>query len=304
MVGLSMIPLIASFVLAAATPAASSPGYARFCSGAQTETETQLKKINDDQRKRFPVQQSDAFIVEAATRAIRAANLKSMSDLTSLSIAVRYYGVVTGRGPFAPDEAILFRTEGDKGPTYAVVTFDNSGKAKAVRAASKTEVEQILTFGRVMASYMLFNDLTSSDAIIPRRGCLMAFREQFYALPEVLPEVSAAIRTKSAQDPALLDRVQKSLDRYIATAQASDGAAAAIARRTLQSIGPSPTISILYRDRDRILGTTAEYDVIRLDGKKRAYAMFDVDKNNKSTLGPMPICLVGDMSCGAFYSWP
>src|ERR1700687_2939511 len=98
MLSIRTIPLLASLVLFATSPApAASPGYVRFCSGAQSETEAQLNTINAEQRKRFPVAQSDSVIVATALRAMRASNIDSLNGLTTASLAVRFYGVVTGR---------------------------------------------------------------------------------------------------------------------------------------------------------------------------------------------------------------
>jgi hypothetical protein len=200
-----VIGLVAVFVIGVqSVAAADSHGYVRFCTAAQRETESQLKAINDSQRKRFPVQESDAKIVETATQAIGAANLWSTDLSAPVTLAARFYGEVTGRGPFAPDEAMMFRVNRKDGASHVVVTFDQTGKAKAVRLATLTEVEWILNFGRVMPPYMLFNDLTASDTVIPRYGCGMAFREQIYALPEVLPEALNAVHAQPAEDPVLL----------------------------------------------------------------------------------------------------
>jgi hypothetical protein len=99
--------------------------------------------------------------------------------------------------------------------------------------------------------------------------------------------------------------VRQSFQRFIANTNVSKGGDAAITRQTLKTIGPSPAIVVIYRDRDRLLNSPAEYDVIRLSGnEKHAYALFDVDANGKSTLGPTAICVVGDTRCAKFYEWP
>jgi hypothetical protein len=307
MFGLSLIPLFASFVLATPSSAPSpepSPYYVQFCSGAQSDTDAQVEARNTAQRKGLPVQEADAMIIDSATRAIQSSKLPSMKSLKSISIAVREFGIWTGHGPRPPDEGILFRIESDSGVSHVLVTFDKTGRVKNVRLATNTEVSTVFEFGQSSAAYMLFNDLTASDSIFPRKGCEAVFREQFYTLPEVLPELVDAMHAQPAQDPVLVALIRKAYVDFSARAKAASGDEALIARKTLPSIGTSPAITVVYRDRDRALGTTTEFDVVRLDGGKRAYAMFYVDKDGKSGLGPMPFCVVGDTSCAQFYAWP
>jgi hypothetical protein len=284
--------------------ATAAQGYVRFCTVDQSVTEAQLRASIQEQRNRFPVHQSDALIIRAATRAIRTSSFASKMTSNSISIAAREWGVLTGRGPYPPDEGILFQIGDPGAPTYALVTFESTGRVIRLRLMLNQEVASIFEFGRVMGAYILLNDLTASDSSFPRRGCQMTFRDQMYAMPAVLPEVLDAVRTPPVQDPALLNRVRTALGSFTSQAEASNQDDALIARRTLQIVGPNPPITVVYRDVDRLLGSKSEYDVVRLDGKKRAYAMFSVDANGKTDLGPMPICVVGDTSCAQYYSWP
>jgi hypothetical protein len=305
MVSLRMITLVASLVLATPSPTPEpSPYYVQFCSGAQSYTGAQIEALQAAQRNSFPIQSDDASIVASMTREIRSADIPATRGFTLISLAAREFGILTGHGPYAPDEAILFRVETGKGVVHVLGTFDQSGRVKDVRLATTSESALALGFGRFMAAYMLFNDLTASDAGIPRKGCESVFREQFFTLPEVLPELLYAIREEPAQDPALIKLVRKSYADFSAIAKAASGDYAPIARKTLQLIGASPTITVVYRDRARALGTASEFDVVRLDGDKRAYAMFSVDNDGKSALGPTPSCVVGDTSCARFYAWP
>jgi len=185
----------------------------------------------------------------------------------------------------------LFRVSGAKKTVHVLATFESSGHIKTLRLVSSDELAPIFEFGRVMAAYILLNDLTASDALLPRRGCQMAYREQMYAIPEILPEILAAIRGEPSQNEATISLVGGALGKFASLSEASTTAEAQVARRTLGAIGPDPKIRVIYRDKDPTQGSRAEYDVVRLDGKKRAYAMFTIDAAGKADLGPMPIAL-------------
>lgn len=289
--------------------------YVRFCSSyedspaAVVQAQKDAAKLAAIRLRLRPGHLTDAQVAEIARGYLMRGEggIADASQIRTVVVVLDDYANFDYTAVPDGDEGVVLRVTMPDSVLHFLAIVDAQGHVTIARRIGAVDLAKAYYYERGMIEYALFNDLMASDAIIPRRGCLLAARFNFGvdASSELVPEIENSLAGPPTQDASVIAQAQTA---YVAfsrkAANTLTGAERTLTLATIKSLGSTPPTSIVYRDRNTTLDLGTEFDVIRLGATAHTYAMLTIDAAGGAALGPTPLCLEGDPRCASYYVWP
>lgn len=271
-------------------PTSTSPmRYVQYCTGSRAS------------RAVKPRTENAPAILKAARSALihPPAGLPALREIRSLSVAMYAYA--------PPGDAVRTEVPQDvlkivtpAKTMYATIRFDAAGRYTGIQPVS-TRFTHFLDFMRFIAAYGLQNNLLATP--VNRASCAADIAATYGSAPVVAEELEAAMKDEHPPVTSQqYERIKGALLK-IDTVPRSDPNPQ-LTRQTLSRIGRDPKITVVYRDVPLSPSSLRELDVVRVGTNPATYAMYEVSSDGHGTIGPLPLCVVGDTRCARYYVWP